>query len=783
MTLDIALTFGILLLAIIFFISEILRPDLVALIVLVLLVVFGLVTPGDALLGFSNPAVVAIWAMFILSSGLARTGVASFLGNQVMRVAGETERRLLTILMSSAAVLSAFMNNIGVAAMFLPVTIDIARRTKRVASRLLIPMAYGSLLGGMLVLFGTSSNLVVSGFVENSGLPPLGIFDFTPIGIAIFVVVLIYINLFGHRLLPHRQSPQPVSPTNLPPAQDLQSLYGLEERLAVLVLPDDSLLAGKTLAESRISKALGLNILSVERKNKSRQAPEANLVLEGGDRLLAIGRLDQIEKIVHSPMFIIETQVPTIARLLVENIGLAEFQITDKSEFVGKTLVNAGFRQKYGVNVLANRRRDLIRRTNLQNMELEAGDLLLIEGVTKNLSSLSNQPGFKILDLDDLRDYHLEDRLLFLDIPDGSALTGQTLAEARLGSAYGITVLDILRGGQEYLFPDPNTQLEANDRLIVSGHPIDIEVLNGLQKIKIEKDVKFNLSDMENGSLSFVEVILSPYSSLVGKTLKQIHFREKYNVSVLAIWHGDRPYRTGLQDLPLQYGDAFLCYGTREGFELLAKERDFIVLRQDVQEKPRLKKAPVAGIIMLAVVALVIAGLLPISIAAIAGAVVMVLTRCLTMEEAHKSIDWKAIFLIAAMMPLGFAMRDSGAAQFLADFVVKIAGPFGNLAILGGLMALTLLINPFMPAVVNAVIMTPIGLATAASLGVSPYPFVMGIAYMVAACFMTPVSHPANLLVMSPGGYRFTDYLKNGIPIALLAFIVSLGLLPLVFPF
>jgi di/tricarboxylate transporter len=783
LTLDIALTFGILLLAIIFFISEILRPDLVALIVLVLLVVFGLVTPGDALLGFSNPAVVAIWAMFILSSGLARTGVASFLGNQVMRVAGETERRLLTILMSSAAVLSAFMNNIGVAAMFLPVTIDIARRTKRVASRLLIPMAYGSLLGGMLVLFGTSSNLVVSGFVENSGLPPLGIFDFTPIGIAIFVVVLIYINLFGHRLLPHRQSPQPVSPTNLPPAQDLQSLYGLEERLAVLVLPDDSLLAGKTLAESRISKALGLNILSVERKNKSRQAPEANLVLEGGVRLLAIGRLDQIEKIVHSPMFTIETQVPTISRLLVENIGLAEFQITDKSEFVGKTLVSAGFRQKYGVNVLANRRRDLIRRTNLQNMELEAGDLLLIEGVTKNLSSLSSQPGFKILDLDDLRDYHLEDRLLFLDIPDGSALTGQTLAEARLGSAYGITVLDILRGGQEYLFPDPNTQLEANDRLIVSGHPIDIEVLNGLQKIKIEKDVKFNLSDMENGSLSFVEVILSPYSSLVGKTLKQIHFREKYNVSVLAIWHGDRPYRTGLQDLPLQYGDAFLCYGTREGFELLAKERDFIVLRQDVQEKPRLKKAPVAGIIMLAVVALVIAGLLPISIAAIAGAVVMVLTRCLTMEEAHKSIDWKAIFLIAAMMPLGFAMRDSGAAQFLADIVVKIAGPFGNLAILGGLMALTLLINPFMPAVVNAVIMTPIGLATAASLGVSPYPFVMGIAYMVAACFMTPVSHPANLLVMSPGGYRFTDYLKNGIPIALLAFIVSLGLLPLVFPF
>src|SRR5690606_5893886 len=147
-------------------------------------------------------------------------------------------------------------------------------------------------------------------------------------------------------------SPQPVSPTKLPPAQDLQSLYGLEERLTVLVLPEDSLLAGKTLAESRISKALGLNILSVEHKTKKRQAPDANLVLEGGDRLLAIGKLDQLEKIVRSPMFYIESEVPTISRLLSEYIALAEFQISEQSEFVGKTLVSAGFRQKYGVNVL-----------------------------------------------------------------------------------------------------------------------------------------------------------------------------------------------------------------------------------------------------------------------------------------------------------------------------------------------------------------------------------------------------------------------------------------------
>lgn len=783
MTLEIALTFGILLMAIFFFISEILRPDLVALMVLVLLVVLGLVSADGALTGFSNPAVVTIWAMFILSAGLARTGVASFLGNQVLRVAGETEKRLLTVIMSSSAFLSAFMNNTGVAAMLLPVTVDIAQHTKRAASRLLIPMVYGAHLGGMLLLFSTSSNLLVSGIMEDNGLPPLGIFDFTPIGIAILLVVLLYTSLIGYRLLPYHKTPQPVSPIQMPLSQDLHSLYGLEERLAVLVLPEDSLLAGKTLADSHISSALGLNILSVENKNLRKHAPEADLVLEGGDRLLAIGSLDQIEKITHSPMFFIESKEPRINRLFSEKMGLAEIHIPERSDLVGKTLANANFLQKYQVKVLANRRRDKIRRTYLQNMELEAGDTLLMVGLLNKLNALSDQLGFKLLTLDELRDYHLEDHLLFLTIPTGSALAGQTLAEARLGSAYGITVLNIIRAGKEYNFPDPNMKLEVNDHFVVSGHPIDIEVLDGLQKIRIEKDVKFNLEDMEDETLSFVEVILSPYTTLAGKTLKEIRFREKFNVSVLAIWHGDRPYRTGLQDLPLQYGDAFLCYGTREGFELLAKEPDFIVLRQDVQEKPRLDKAPIAGLIMLAVIAIVIVGWLPISIAAIAGAALMVLTGCLTMEQAHKSIDWKSIFLIAAMMPLGYAMQDSGAAQFLADGVVSIVGPYGKIAILGGLLGLTLLINPFVPAVVNAVIMTRIGIATAASLGVSPYPFVMGIAYMVAACFMTPVSHPANLLVMSPGGYRFTDYLKNGVPVALIVLVVSLVLLPLVFPF
>ncbi len=783
MTYEIALTFAILLIAIILFIFEILRADLVALFVLVTLVVVGLVSPIEAISGFANPAVVTIWAVFILSAGLARTGVASRIGQLVRRMSGSSEKRLVTVLMSSTAFLSGFMNNIGVAAMFLPVTIDIARRTQRAASRLLIPMAYGTLLGGMLVLIGTASNLVVAEFLQESGLEPLGLFDFTPIGVVILVAVILYMNIFGRRLLPERRSPQPLSAANGTTVEDHRQLYGLEERLAILIIPEDSPLTGKTLSESRFSRALGLNILSIERKGKGRLIPEAGLVLEEGDRLLALGRLDQFEQIFHKPLFIVETNVPAVARLLSEYIGLAEFTIQSDSEFLGKSLAQLDFRKNFHVNVLAVRRGSLVRRTNLQHLTLEQGDTLLVEGPIAQLAEFSEQPEFRPLGVDEAKAYHLEERLLFIDIPEGSALAGKTLEEARLGAAYGITVLNIIRAGQEMQLPDPDTRLEINDQLIVSGHPTDIEVIQGLQNLEIERDVHIDLNDLESGPLTMVEVMLSPYTTLAGKTLRQLHFREKYGVSVLAIWRGDRSYRTGLPDFPLQYGDAFLCYGPRERFEILARERDFFVLRLDVQEKPRLEKAPLAAAIMLAVIAVVMLGWLPIYIAAIAGAAFMMLTRCLTLDEAYRAIDLKAVFLIAAMLPMGYAMQQTGAAQFLAENVVRVAGPYGHTAILGGLIALTLVINPFIPGAVNAVVMSPIALATAFSLGVSPYPFVMGVAYAAASSFMTPVSHPANILVMSPGGYRFSDYLKNGLPIVLIILVVTTLLLPLVFPF
>ncbi|MBW6463119.1 MAG: SLC13 family permease [Firmicutes bacterium] len=780
MTLEIVLTFAILLFAIILFVTEILRADLVALLVLVLLVLVGLISPEDSISGFSNPAVVTIWAVFILSAGLARTGVASRLADHLLRLGGKSESRLLTVLMSSTAVVSAFVINVGVAAMFLPVTLDIVRRTGRSASRLLLPMIYGTTIGGMIVLIGTSSNLVVVDFLRESGVRPPGLFDFAPVGIVILIVSILYMVLLGRRILPERKTP---SVDNIQPGRDFRLYYDIEERLALITIPADSPISGKTLAESRFGRALGLNVLSVMRSEGDYHIPEPDLKLEARDRLLVLGRLDVIEKLSGKPVILIEAEVPETSCLYSDHIGMIELEVSEDSVFNGKTLLELDARQKMGINLLAFRRGDMIRRTNMRDIRFQAGDQLLFRGLFDQLQSLQGYNGFKNINDCKPEKYSLHERLLYLRIPEGSPMSGSTLKDTNLAPAYGISILNIIRGEQEFLMPEPEMRLEENDLLVVEGRSADIEVLRGHQTLEIERNPEVDLKDLETDSLRVVEVMLSPHTSLTGKTLRQLNFREKFGVSVLAVWRGDRAFRTNLNDMPLQFGDALLCYGTRERFEMLAKDDDFVILTLDYREKLLLNKAPLAGLIMAGVLAAALLNWLPIYVAAIAGALLMIITKCITVEEAYRAIEWKSVFLIAAMLPLGMAIQQTGAAALVAGFVLEIAGVYGPTAILAGMMALTLLLNQFIPSPVNAVVMTPIAIATAASLGLSPYPFVMGIAYAVASSFMTPVSHPINILVMSPGGYRFSDYVKNGLPLTLIVLIVSVLLLPVVFPF
>jgi di/tricarboxylate transporter len=276
--------------------------------------------------------------------------------------------------------------------------------------------------------------------------------------------------------------------------------------------------------------------------------------------------------------------------------------------------------------------------------------------------------------------------------------------------------------------------------------------------------------------------MLSPHSVLSGMTLGQINFRDKYGLTALAIWRQGRAIRSDLRDISLQFGDALLVYGPWKKLTVLGQEADFLVLTETAQEAPLEEKAKVAMTIMSGVLLPVMMGWIPIYIAVVIGAACMVLTRCLTMEEAYRYIEWKAVFLIAGMLPLGTALEKTGAARLLAEGVVGALGPFGPYAVLFGLLTITFAATSIIPTAALVVLMVPIALETAAELGISPHALMMGIAMAASSSFTSPISHPANILVMGPGGYRFVDYVKVGLPLTLLVLLVLMVVLPVFWP-
>jgi di/tricarboxylate transporter len=291
------------------------------------------------------------------------------------------------------------------------------------------------------------------------------------------------------------------------------------------------------------------------------------------------------------------------------------------------------------------------------------------------------------------------------------------------------------------------------------------------------------LSDLESQEVGLIEVTLSPQTRLAGKALRQLEFRDKYGLQVLAIWREGKPYRSNLRDMKLCFGDALLILGRREKLLMLAREPDFLVLAETMQAAHKTNKAPVAGMIMSAVIISVLFGGLPIAIAAVAGATLIVLTGCMTMEEAYRSIEWRPVFLIAGMLPLGTAMHETGAAAFLAERMVAIAGQFGPWGIILGLYLITAMATTIVPTAALVVLMAPIVIKTSTEMGISPHAGMMAIAMAASASFTSPISHPANILVMGPGGYRFTDYVKLGVPLAMVVLLVVMIVLPIFWPF
>lgn len=600
MTPEIGLTLGIIAAAIVLFATEKLRVDLVALLVLLTLALTGLVSPTEAFSGFASPAVITVWAVYIVSNGLFKTGVADFLGERIIRVAGTSEPRLIAFIMLACGSMSAFMNNIGATAMLLPAVAGISRQSKIPLSKLLIPLSFASLMGGNLTLIGTPPNILASDLLQKRGLTGFAFFDYTPTGAIVFGSGILFMVLMGRHLLPARR-----------------------------VAPADQ--------------------------------------------------------------------------------GAA---------------------------------------------------------------------------LESLRAYVSEVR-----VPAGSPLVGRTLLESRLGEDYDLTVIGILREsprGTEpvvrNLAPNRDTIIEADDLLLIEGQIEALMKACQSLKLTIEAQRKLGFTGSDARQICTVEATLAPRSPIAGRSLRGLQFRDRYGFTALAIWRHGEVITERIRDVKLRFGDTLLLQGPCHRLAALQAGNEFLVLEPVDLALRRATKAPLALASLATVLILVTAVKLPISLAMVIGAVLMILTGCLTMDEAYQSIEWRSVFLIAGMLPLGLAMESTGTAQFLADQVIRAVGALGPIGILAGIYVLASLTTEPMSNAAATLLIVPIAIDVALSLGADPRPFVLATVIGASTSFLTPVGHQANVLVFGPGGYRFFDYTRVGAPLNVVIFAATMLTLPVIWP-
>ena len=611
---DMILVFSILAATIVLFVLDKLRLDVVALLALLALMLTGLVTTQEALAGFSASIVIIIAALFVVGAGIFQTGVADAMGRSLSRLGKGSEVRLLVFLMLLVALLSAFMSSTGAVAVLLPVVISLARDAKTSPAKLLIPLAFGSLIGGMLTLIGTPPNLVVADELAKLGYEPFGFFSFTPIGLLVLLVGVVYLATVGRRLLraPARRSKAAIDRAAGLTMEEMAAIYGLPDNMFRLRVRRGSPLVDQTLAEAQVGRLFDVEVLAVQPWPDDASAP-----LE---------------------------MAPVTA-----------------------------------------------------DMRFAAHDILSVKGTPENVARLCRE-----LDL-------------------------------------GIRPTEEVHRG---FLPH---------------------------------------------ELGMAEVVIRARSQLVGKTLQQARFRNKYNVNVLAIMRRGKPIHTELGTTPLQFGDTLLVEGTWEDIEALARDRTDLIVVDVPQEITQQLYTPRNALTAVAIVGVMLVlmtfNIVPTVTAVLMAAVAMVLAGCLRVEDAYRSINWESIVLIAAMLPMATALEKSGGVQFVADWLVDLLGGYGPLALMAGLYLITTFFSQFISNTATTVLVAPIAATTALAMGVQPHPFLMTVAIAASTAFATPISSPVNTLVMTPGGYRFGDYAKVGVPLQILVLIVSLIAIPILFPF
>jgi di/tricarboxylate transporter len=585
---DTFLTLGIVAVALICFVGEWVPIDITAIGVMVALMLLGLVTPEEGIAGFGNSATITVMAMFVLSAGIARTGVIQVLTDLFVRWGGKHLPQQIMVMGSIVGSVSAFINNTAVVAIFLPIVEDWCRKRGISPSKLLLPLSYVTILGGMMTLIGTSTNVLASGMSEKLGYGPFRLFQFTGLGITTFIIGLIFLAFIAPYLLPNRK---------ISDGDSVSQAYGLKDYVSEIMVTPGSSLVGQTIRSSQIQRKFDMDVLELVRDNTHFPQPLADKVLQ-------------------------------------------------------------------------------------------AGDILIVRAGRECLLKVKDERGIDIL-------------------PD-------------------------VQFGQE--------KLERN---------------------------------LSSGEEKLAEVLILSNSHLIGSTLKELRFRQRYNATVLAIRRGQDLIRNRLGKVPLRFGDLLLVQGPKESFLGLQTSRDLLVIEQGDVETLRRDKAGIAVAIGIGVVLVAAFDLAPILVSSLVGVVLIILTGCLKPGELYGAIRWDIIFLLAGLIPLGTAMDKSGATEWLASGLVSLGGGLSGFWVLVFFHVITSLLTEILSNNASVVLLLPIAAQVAEKLDLNPFTFMFIVTFAASNSFMTPIGYQTNTMVYSAGGYKFIDFLRIGAPLNLLMAIIT----------
>lgn len=749
MTPDILTFLSILAVTMVLFLSGKLPYDMVAIATLILLFFLDFLDEKEVLSGFSSSAVIIYIGTFFIAGALKRTGVASFIANSVASKIGTKESRNVIAVMLLGALVSAFMSNVASVALLLPTVVAIAQINKVHISRLLIPLSFAVVLGGLLTLIGTSANIIATELQQTAGLETFSFFEFTPFGFVLVVVATAFMSLYGRKLLPKRS----LLKASKQSGKDLRKVYRFNEQLLTVKVKTTSKLIGSSLAESNLGRVLGVRVVALYSRDSKRIFPGPSEIIQAGDKLLVYGHKAQIEEmLLFEGCELHSEEVETL-----ESLNVYVREISSKSE--SKKFLDQELSRKFSLFYIEENGVRFLKKKEYKELSYPCYAMILAE--EKQESSL-------IIN---------KNHVFSLYVNETSDICSKDLRNIKSIKNYNFKVLGLKRG--EDIFSATESEIiQAGDRIICFGN---VHLLNHLLRINaVEIQDEESDIELESSDITITEVVLSPRSNLIGKNLVEAQFRDKYQFQVLAIWREGRPLRGNLSEVILKFGDALLIQGEKSQVGRLEGDSDFVLLYDNAPSE-RKNKAKYAVFALFMMIILSGFKIVPVTISVMFSAIFVVFSGALKIEEAYNEVSWKLVALVSALIPIGIAFDKSGSAKYISDLILSSTGDMNIYMLILFLGILASFISQILDVVIAVVIVGQIAISLATQMQINSEPLLMAVTLSASIAFLTPFSHKAHLLVMGAGGYRIRDYFRTGSLLTVLLMLAMLLMIPLIY--